>query len=421
MSSPAATGSVTVRFRVPHSRQAEFLRSPAKRKVIRAGRRGGKTTGVGILAGEKFLQGRRVLYAAPTQEQVDSFWWEVKTTFKELIDVGVLYKNETYHVLEFPGTKQRIRAKTAWNADTLRGDFADLLILDEWQLMDEDAWDKVGAPMLLDNNGDAVFIYTPPSLRSRSVSKARDKMHAAKMFKRAKEDTSGRWAAFHFSSRENPYISQEALSDLSMDMTSLAIRQEIEAEDIDEAPGALWRRAEIDALRKTRHPQLTRIVVAIDPPSDSKSVQSGAGIIVAGLGSDGHGYCLEDGSLEHATPDQWGKAGVTLYHKYEADRLIAEINHGGEMVEHVIRSVDKTVSYKSVRASRGKAVRAEPVAAMAEERQARIHHVGVFPELEDELVSWEPGDSDSPHRLDAYVWAFTELMIQRKQAGVWGG
>src|ERR1051325_7394577 len=144
------------------------LSSNAKRIIIRAGRRGGKTIGVVILAIQAFLAGRRVLYVAPTAEQLATFWREVKLALAELVAAGVFYKNETEHIIEVWGTNQRIRAKTAWNADTLRGDYADLLILDEWQLMDESAWEEVGAPMLLDNNGDAVFIYTPPSLRSQT-------------------------------------------------------------------------------------------------------------------------------------------------------------------------------------------------------------------------------------------------------------
>ena len=142
--------------------------SPAKRKIIRAGRRSGKTCVAAIIAVRHFLDGGRVLYGAPTQEQVDAFWYEVKQSLGAVIDEanGRLRKNETLHLIEFVDTKQRIRAKTCWSADTLRGDFASLLILDEWQLMDEDAWDRVGAPMLLDTDGKALFIYTPPSLRS---------------------------------------------------------------------------------------------------------------------------------------------------------------------------------------------------------------------------------------------------------------
>ena len=179
--SPATTYKVTLRR--PHDQQQAFIDSAAKRIIVRAGRRGGKTVGIAIRAVRAFLEGQRVLYAAPTQDQVDAFWYEVKRSLIEPITAGVYYKNESLHIVEVPMTKQRIRAKTAWNADTLRGDYADLLILDEYQLMDEQVWNSVGAPMLFDNDGTAVFIYTPPSLRSRSVTKARDPLHAAKMFK----------------------------------------------------------------------------------------------------------------------------------------------------------------------------------------------------------------------------------------------
>jgi hypothetical protein len=169
----------------------------------------------------------------------------VTRALQDPIKAKLLYTNQTEHVIEFPGTENRIKAKTAWNADTLRGDYADLLILDEWQLMNEEAWELVGAPMLLDNNGDAVFIYTPPSLHSRSVSKADNPQHAAKMCTKAQGDNSGRWEAFHFTSNDNPHISQEALAEITNDMTSLSYRMEILAEDVNEAPGALWTRETI--------------------------------------------------------------------------------------------------------------------------------------------------------------------------------
>ena len=233
----------------PHPKQAEFIDSPAKRKVVRAGRRGGKTIGMSVDAVQSFLAGKRVLYGAPTADQLGRFWKTVIEALQEPIDAGVFYKNETEHIIELRGTEQRIRAKTAWNADTLRGDYADKLILDEYQLMNEDAWGVVGAPMLLDNDGDAVFIYTPPSLHSAGVTKAQDTQHAAKLYKRAQADTTGRWATFHFRSTDNPYISRQALAEIAGDMTALSYRQEILAEDVDEAPGALWKRANIEAYR----------------------------------------------------------------------------------------------------------------------------------------------------------------------------
>ena len=285
----------TIALRKPHSHQIAFMQDKSKRKVIRAGRRGGKTIGAATLAIQSFLAGQRVLYAAPTEDQLSSFWYEVKRALLKPIDAGIFIKNETMHFVELPGTKQRIRAKTAYNADTLRGDFAALLILDEWQLMNEEAWDRVGAPMLLDNDGDAVFIYTPPSLQSRSVSKARDPQHAAKLFKRAALDDSGRWATFTFKSADNPHISKAALAEISKDMTSLAYRQEILAEDIDEAPGALWTRANVEAGRVLRAPDCELVVVGVDPSATSTGDE--AGIVTAGRRSD-HLYVLDDDTLQ---------------------------------------------------------------------------------------------------------------------------
>ena len=226
---------LTVVLRKPHAEQCRIRRSKAKRKIVRAGRRSGKTVGIAILALDAFLDGRRVLYAAPTSEQLETFWFEIKQALSEPLEAKVYTKDETRHVIEREGTQNMIRAKTAWNADTLRGDYADLLILDEYQMMNEDTWHVVGAPMLMDNDGDAVFIYTPPSLYSAGVSKARDPRHAAKMFKLAQGDTDGRWETFHFTSHDNPHISKRALADITRDMSQTAIRQEIMAEDSDES------------------------------------------------------------------------------------------------------------------------------------------------------------------------------------------
>lgn len=395
-----------VRLRRPHAAQQEFIESPSKRKIIRAGRRGGKTTGVAVLAVQRFLDGGRVLYAAPTGDQIIRFWAEVKRALSEPIDGGVFVKNETLHTIEREGTEQRLRAKTAWNADTLRGDYADLLILDEWQLMDEEAWETVGAPMLLDNNGDAVFVYTPPSLRSRSTTKARDPKHAAKMYKAALQDISGRWGAFHFRSADNPHISAEALAELVGDMTELAYRQEILAEDLDVIPGALWR-SEMFQIAKTL-PDMARVVVAIDPAATSKRTSDDTGITVAGLGVDGNGYVLADRTCRLG-PDGWARRSLAAFDEFSADRIVAEINNGGEMVENTLRTIRRNFPYKALHASRGKAIRAEPIAALYEQR--KIFHVEGLAELEDELTSWTPDSGWSPGRLDSDVWALTELMV----------
>ncbi len=222
--------NIPVLLPIPHTYQSKLIDSDAKRIMARAGRRGGKTVAIAIRHIKKFLKGERVLYATPTSEQLGKWWFEVTTALRPLTDLGVLKKNETEHYIELPGTEQRIKGKTAWNANTLRGDYAGELGLDEFQLMDEiGVWDEVGLPMLVDKNGNAVIIYTPPSLRSTGVSKARDPRAAAKMFKIAEKDP--RWLALHFTSHDNPYISREGLNEIIQDMSKQSYRQEILAED----------------------------------------------------------------------------------------------------------------------------------------------------------------------------------------------
>jgi len=406
---------------LPHPKQDQFIHGSAKRIICRSGRRSGKTVGVSILAVERFLAGKRILYATPTADQIGRFWTTITRSLYEPIKAGVFYKNETEHIIELPGTEQRIRAKTAFNADTLRGDYADELILDEWQLMSEDAWETVGAPMMLDSNGNATFIYTPPSLHSRSMSKANDPQHAAKMYKKFKalmDAGNPRYFATTFTSHENPYISKDALSEITSDMTALAYRMEILAEDIDEAPGALWTRATIDKFRVgqvpeidvadddgkiTKQQDLARIVIGVDPSGSARG--DACGIIAVGLAHN-QIYVLRDTSIQ-ASPHTWATSVINSYYKYMADAIIAEGNYGGEMVKEVIWGIDPKVNVRMVHATHGKAIRAEPVAAIYE--NGRAHHVGSFPLLEDEMCMWIPGDA-SPNRMDAMVWAATDLL-----------
>jgi len=188
-------------------------------------------------------------------------------------------------------------------------------------------------------------------------------------------------------------------------------RQELNAELLDDVPGALWKRGAIDQTRVNRHPPLVRIVVAIDPAASSTIDADETGIVAAGIGRDGHGYVLEDRSLQ-GTPAEWARAAVAAYTSLQADRIVGEVNNGGEMVGFTIQTIDSTVSYKAVHASRGKATRAEPISALYE--RGLVHHVGSFPQLEDQMCTWLPGE-DSPDRMDALVWALTELMLGGEQ------
>jgi len=190
-------------------------------------------------------------------------------------------------------------------------------------------------------------------------------------------------------------------------------RQELDAELLDDTPGALWSHGIIDAARQAAAPDLVRIVVAIDPPSSSGEDADETGLVVVGRDHQGHGYILADISGRYQ-PIEWAKIAITAYRTHHADRIVAEVNNGGEMVENTLRMVDPNIPFTAVRASRGKVTRAEPVSALYE--QGKMHHVGTFPQLEDQMTSFT-SDFDrqsagySPDRVDALVWAVTDLML----------
>jgi predicted phage terminase large subunit-like protein len=184
-------------------------------------------------------------------------------------------------------------------------------------------------------------------------------------------------------------------------------RQELFGEILDDNPGALWTRSMLEGARVKDTPHLIRVVVGIDPAVTSGEDSDSTGIVVAGMSPDGHYYILADYTLK-ASPQMWAEKAVYAFELHKADRIIAETNNGGDLVVHLLQQVKNTIPVKKVTASRGKAVRAEPIAALSE--QGKLHMVGYFPELEDELCEYEPGvSSKSPDRMDAMVWAVTEL------------
>jgi phage terminase large subunit-like protein len=193
-------------------------------------------------------------------------------------------------------------------------------------------------------------------------------------------------------------------------------RQELDGEMIEAREDALFDRVAIDRLRVRAAPALNRIVVAIDPPASSGRASDACGIVAAGLAGDGTIYVLADRSRRGLKPPEWAGAAVGLFRELEADRIVAEVNQGGEMVEAVLRAVAPDVPVSSVRATRGKWVRAEPVAALYE--QGRVRHAGSFAELEDELCDFGTdglSNGRSPDRLDAMVWAVTALSQPRSE------
>lgn len=185
-------------------------------------------------------------------------------------------------------------------------------------------------------------------------------------------------------------------------------RQELEAEILGDLPGALWSLSVLDAYRLREQPDIARIVVAVDPAVTATEASDEHGIIVAGL-AEQRGIVLEDASLS-GSPNEWARRAVSLYRSWNADAIVIEVNQGGDMVAHTIRTIDPNVKIKEVRASRGKHVRAEPIAALYE--QGRVAHVGAFPELEAQMTQMTTSGYEgegSPDRVDALVWAMTEL------------
>lgn len=294
--------------------------------------------------------------------------------------------------LEWPnGAKSLIF--TADEPERLRGKQHSGLWADEiaaWQY--PEAWDQAKFGLRLGNNPQACITTTP---KPSKLIKDLIKDPVCIVTRGSTYDNRGNLAPSFFAQIIKTY-----------EGTRLG-RQELNAEILDDNPGALWNHKQIDALRVTERPHLKRIVVAIDPAVTSGEDSDETGIVVAGMGADDHVYVISDLSLIES-PDGWARCGVKAYHDNKADRIIAETNNGGDLVEAVIRTVDVNVSYKKVTASRGKMIRAEPIAALYE--QGRVHHVGSFDKLEDQMCEYSPISSKkSPDRMDALVWAITEL------------
>ena len=197
-------------------------------------------------------------------------------------------------------------------------------------------------------------------------------------------------------------------------------RQELEGEILMDTPGALWSYTNLDNNRVSKHPELKQIVVAIDPAITAEEDSNETGIIVCGIDENDHGYIIEDASgIYH--PQEWSTLAVKLYDKYKANYIVAEVNQGGEMVVNTIKQTAKGLGHrhipvKHVHATKGKYTRGEPIAVLYE--QNKVHHVGSFATLEDQMTSYLPGDKTSPDRMDALVWGLYCLMVKSQESTI---
>jgi phage terminase large subunit-like protein len=284
---------------------------------------------------------------------------------------------------------------TAEEADTLRGPQHSFLGCDELATCTgRDAWDQAQFGLRLGSNPRTVIATTPRPTELVKELVARKDVHVTK---------GSTWD----NAANLPEGFLQQLRD-RYEGTRLG-RQEIDAEILIDVPGALWRYDIIAAGRVKEAPPLSRIVVAIDPAITSGEDADETGIIVAGTDITGDLYVLHDASMR-GTPNEWASRAIALYREYKADRIVAETNQGGDMVEQMLRAVDRNVAYEQVRASRGKYTRAEPVSALYE--RGRAHHVGKFPQLEEQMISFVPAMPKSPDRVDALVWSAHSLVVR---------
>ena len=277
--------------------------------------------------------------------------------------------------------------------DQLRGPQHDSTWCDEiaaWQYFE--AWDQMRFGLRLGRQPQAVVTTTPRPLRALRDLIAEPTTHTTR--------------GSTYDNRDNLAPAFVNVIIAKYEGTTLG-RQELHAELMDETPGALWVRADIERTRRQVAPPMARVVVGVDPSVTANAGSAECGIVTAGLGQDKRFYVLADDSGV-LKPARWAKRALGALAQHSGDRIVAEVNNGGDLVETTIRTIDADASYRAVRASHGKQARAEPISALYE--QGRVSHIGCFADLEDQMCNWVPGEEDSPDRLDALVWAITALM-----------
>jgi len=364
--------------------------------LILSGRGWGKTfTGAGWIIEKAMSQpGIECAVVAPTFTDVRRTCVEGPSGIIKSLPSGALeqYNRSNGQITLTNGSK--IHMVSADEPDRARGLNLSYAWLDEfaaWRY--EETWTAGLAPALRIGNPQTIITTTP---------------RPTKLLREFMSRTDGSVVVTRGSTFDNAAnLSQAALEELKSRYEGTRLgRQELYGELLLDTPGALWRLSDIDETRVDEAPELVRIVVAIDPAVTSGEESDETGIVVVGKGADGRGYVLADRSCRD-TPSGWAHRAVQAFHDFNADRIVAEKNQGGDMVEQTIRSVLPTAPYKGITAKQGKRLRAEPIAALYE--QGRISHVGAFDLLEDQMTTWLPDSGLSPDRLDALVHGLTEL------------
>lgn len=364
--------------------------------LLLGGRGSGKT-----MAGTHFVldhlrsQGRkaRVGIGAPTIADARDVCAEGVTGLISLAPTEFRYNRsmgEAHHkdggYVKFMGSEEPAR----WN-----GPQWSLLWADELALWNEASWHQAQFGLRLGEHPRAIVTTTP---KNRDFVRTLSELDST--------------ATTRATTYDNPTLSEAVQERLRQQYGGTRIgRQEIMAEWLDDVPGALWQWSMIHSKPLLEIPALERIVVAIDPATTANKTSDDTGIMVVGRADTDEYYVLADYSGKYS-PDAWAGKAIDAYETHKADRIIGEVNNGGDMVEHTLRTIRGSLPYTAVHATRGKRIRAEPIAALYE--QGKVFHAPGLNDLEEQLVSWTPDSTGSPDRLDALVWAMTELSQKGK-------
>jgi len=368
-------------------------------KVVHAGTRFGKTylIAASLMAGALNNPDWLVWHVLPTYRMGKQIAYPIYNKF--LPSWFIAEKNKSDMSWHFRnGSVLAIRG--AEDADTLLGVGLNRVGMDEMQRINPDAWNQVIRARLTNTMGDAVIGGTP-----------RGKNHFHKMILKAKNLPD--WKVFNFKTIEGENVSAEEIQNARQSLTERQYREQFLG-SFEDVEGALWHQDVIDALRveKITVP-LRRIVIAVDPAVSNNEDSDETGIVVCGVGSDGHLYVLKDVSGRY-TPQEWASRAIEEYYAWKADRMVGEVNNGGDLVESNVLTIDNSIAFKKVHATRGKEKRAEPISALYE--RGRAHHVGKFFNLEEQMCLFSPLDKnqESPDRMDALVWGATELIVPQE-------
>lgn len=379
----------------PHLRlydvQADFVDDPRRFGAFIAGVGAGKTLGGAAKALLQHLQHPGLgLVVAPTYSMLRDATW------RTALDVWAPLRPQVYRAEMRIALRSHAEVlfRSADNPDRLRGPNCGWAWIDEAALCDPETWPIVlGRLREAGHLGRAWVTSTP---------RGRNWVHSV-FVQHATADT----ALYRAPTGGNPFVEAAFVQALSSQYTARLARQELAGEFLEDVEGALWTWAMLEGRRPA--PELQRVVVGVDPAATSGAESDETGIIIAGRGVDGHGYVLADRS-GRLSPDGWARRVCQAVDDFAADRVVVEVNNGGEMVTRTLRTVRPRLPITAVHASRGKLTRAEPVAALYE--QGRVHHCQAFGELEDQLTSWTPISGTSPDRLDACVYAITSLLVE---------